>query len=402
MRTHGGWNRGWPPLAALIVAAWFGLAPSTGVRAEGAADIRAALERAGDNRREIEEALESVPADQRDGLEFLVANMPDRDLRGLTADFLLENCDLAYKAWRHAPWRDRVPVDVFHDAVLPYANVNERRDDWRREFAERFAPLVADAKSPGAAATTLNRKVFDELKVKYSTARPKADQSPLESMEAGLASCSGLAVLLVDACRAVGAPARFVGTPRWSDDSGNHSWVEVWDDGWHFTGAAEPAGDALDEAWFIDRASTARRDHPLHAIYAVSFRRTPLAFPLVWDPRIDYVHAVNVTDRYAGRALPPAPGERRVMFRVLADRPARRVAARLTIRGTDGREVFAGETKDERFDANDHCPVSLKDRQTYEAAAEWNGQTSTVRFEVAADRPLVTITLAAPASGADE
>ena len=49
--------------------------------------------------------------------------------------------------------------------------------------------------------------------------------------------------MVIDACRAVGVPARFVGTPLWADKSGNHSWVEVWDKGWHFTGAAEPAGD---------------------------------------------------------------------------------------------------------------------------------------------------------------
>ena len=64
----------------------------------------------------------------------------------------------------------------------------------------------------------------------------------LESMETGLASCTGLSILLIDACRSVGVPARFVGTPLWADGSGNHSWVEIWDGGWHFVGAAEPAG----------------------------------------------------------------------------------------------------------------------------------------------------------------
>jgi len=363
-------------------------------RADDVGAIPSALERAGDNRPELELALDKIPATQKPGLQFLIANMPDRDLRSLKADFLIENCELAYRAWQTAPWKDRVPVDIFFDAVLPYANINERRDPWRKDFVERFKPLVEGAKTPAEAAAKLNQKVFGEVKVKYSTGRPKADQSPFESMQAGLASCSGLAVLLVDACRAVGVPARFAGTPLWPDKSGNHSWVEVWDDGWHFTGAAEPAGDKLDQAWFIDRASTARRDHPLHSIYAVSFRRTPLTFPLVWDRTIDYVHAVNVTDRYVGRAEPVAEGRRRVMFKVVDPATGQRVAAQLTIRDSDGKDSFTGECKDERFDTNDHLSVTLRDKGAYEAHLQFGGSRTQLKFEASAERPLVTIPLA--------
>ena len=46
----------------------------------------------------------------------------------------------------------------------------------------------------------------------------------------GHSSCTGLAILLVAALRAVGIPARMAGTPAWhgNDDEGNHSWVEVY------------------------------------------------------------------------------------------------------------------------------------------------------------------------------
>ena len=62
--------------------------------------VQNALVRAGNNRNEIQKALNSVSADQREGMVFLVANMPRGDLRELSADFLLENVRLAYKAWR--------------------------------------------------------------------------------------------------------------------------------------------------------------------------------------------------------------------------------------------------------------------------------------------------------------
>ena len=218
--------------------------------------ISAALKKAGKNRAEIQRAIDDVTTDQRNGMKFLVAYMPERDLKSLTAKFLIEQTEYAYRAWRESAWADQVPESVFFNDVLPYASINERRDNWRADFFKRFRPLVAQAKTPGEAATQLNRAVFGRVKVRYSTGRPKADQSPYESIKAGLASCTGLSVLLIDACRAVGVPARFVGTPLWADGSGNHSWVEVYNKGgWHFTGAAETTVNQLDRGWFLVRAS---------------------------------------------------------------------------------------------------------------------------------------------------
>ncbi|MDC0935955.1 transglutaminase domain-containing protein [Pirellulales bacterium] len=260
--------------------------------------VESALARSGDNALQIRKALDEVPEDQQEGMRFLVAHMPERDLTSLSADFLLKHVKFAYLAWNEAAWKDRLPKDVFLNDVLPYAVINERRDDWREDFYGRFKPLVVDADSPSQAAVILNQKIFRMLDVRFSRQRPKADQSPYETIEASMASCTGLSVLLVDACRAVGVPARFAGTPLWTNKSGNHSWVEIWDGDWHYTGAAENTGDELNRGWFSGRTGTAQRDHRLHAIYATSFKPTPQTFPLVWDREIDYVYAVNVTDRY--------------------------------------------------------------------------------------------------------
>ena len=67
-----------------------------------------------------------------------------------------------------------------------------------------------------------------------------------------------------------------------------------------------------DRAWFTGRATTAQREHRLHAIYATSYKRTGVTFPLAWDRKVNYVYAVNVTDRYAkpeerDDEKPPAP-----------------------------------------------------------------------------------------------
>ena len=353
--------------------------------------LATALERAGENALEIKKALEQVPAKQLTGMQFLVAHMPEHDLQTLSAEYLLENVALAYKAWREAPWKTRVPEALFLNEILPYASVNERRDRWRKDFQERFRPLVTEAKTPSEAAVLLNQKVFPLIKVKYSRERKKPDQSAYESMEIGKASCTGLSIILVNACRAVGVPARFVGTPLWSDGSGNHSWVEIWDGKWHFTGAAEPTGDKLDKAWFIGRASTATLEDPKHAIFATSWKRTPQTFPLSWKPELTYVSGLNVTARYIKQPKTLPEGFVRVRFVVVERAHGPRHAVTLTVSSEKDETKHVGTTRDERFDGNDHLTFPLRFGATYVAKVAQAGFHHEERFTVSEDEQLVKL-----------
>lgn len=325
--------------------------------------LTAALKLAGENRNELETALEQTPAAQRGGMTFLIENMPASDLASLKAEFLLEHVRLAYEAREAAQWSAEVPESIFLNDVLPYANVNEARDDVRRELRNKFWPIVKDLPTISLAAAKLNQEVFKQLEVKYSTRRRRADQGPRETMTSGLASCTGLSILLIDACRACGIPARFVGTPLWSDRSGNHSWVEIWDDGWHFTGAAEPTGDQLDKAWFMGRASKATVGDPRHGIFAVSFQKTDVRFPLVWarfSSTQPEVYCVEVTDRYAKPQKKMPQGFVELQFRALQPVGPDRCVANLIVRDEQGEVVFRGQTRGESSDANDHVAANLK------------------------------------------
>ena len=275
------------------------------------ADLHTALAASGSNRPQLEAALAEAPAAQRDGMAFLIAHLPYRDLATAKKGMLLQNVNLAYQAAAARPWGKAIPSEVFDEYLLPYANLNEKREDWRPEFAAKFAPLVAAAKTPGEAAVILNNSIFDELNVHYHpTKRPKPDQAPSESREAGYASCTGLSILLVDACRSVGVPARVVGTPSWvvhntdknGNHGGNHTWVEVWDGQWKVLGASEKT--SLNDVWFLGNASNAIKmaGDPQHKIYAVTPGEQSTYFPLVWDPSIRYVTAEDVTKAYADRA----------------------------------------------------------------------------------------------------
>lgn len=233
---------------------------------------------------------------------FLVEHMPPADKETLTAAFLTENLDLAMKARAEFAWAKDVPEEIFLNDVLPYAVFDEPRDPWRADFMAKAAPLVKDAKTASEAVQILNRDFFKLIKTHYHTERKRTNQSPKESIEQGKATCTGLSIILVDVCRAVGIPARAVGTPMWWNKSGNHTWVEIWDDGWHFMGADEYDAKGLNRGWFIDHASKAHADDPMHAIYATSWKRDGGIFPMVWSPKSASVGGVNVTASYTAKA----------------------------------------------------------------------------------------------------
>ncbi len=260
--------------------------------------IKRALRVAGPSAGELKKAIQTVEGEQRAGMIFLITNMPDHDLRALTADFLLDNVRYAYQIRQELPWGKTIPNDIFLNYVLPYVSVNERRDNWRPDFYQRFLKTAQEAATLEKAVAKLNIAAFAELQVTYDAVkRPKPDQSPYESMEAHYASCTGLSILAVDIFRSVGIPARLVGIPQWTD-GGNHTWVEVWDNGvWHHLGANE--SEKYDEAWFNDKAAkNSDANNRENRIYAASFQKTRLKFLMVWAQKIRYVSAVDVTDRY--------------------------------------------------------------------------------------------------------
>lgn len=234
---------------------------------------------------------------------FLVEGMPPSDRESLKKDFLLENLELAIKAREEFPWAKTLPEAVFFNDVLPYASLDETRENWRREFLDKCRPLVKGCQTSTEAAQAINRQFFKVINVHYNTGRKAPNQSPSESRKLGMATCTGLSIILVDACRAVGVPARIAGTALWADKRGNHTWVEIYDGGkWGYTGADEYDARGLNRGWFTNDASRAIADQWQHAIWASSWKKTGSHFPMVWDLENRQVPAVNVTGRYIGKA----------------------------------------------------------------------------------------------------
>ena len=89
-----------------------------------------------DNQQQWLDTIATAKPEYREALAFLLVNMPDRDLMKLTGDYVMKNVELAYEARSAHPWTASVPKEIFFDDVLPYANVNESREDLADGFRE--------------------------------------------------------------------------------------------------------------------------------------------------------------------------------------------------------------------------------------------------------------------------
>lgn len=362
-------------LGVLLFSLSFGCSqPYRSVSKQYHARLDSALLKAGDNRPEIQAALDSCHETMKEGMAFLISWMPERDLKSLKAAYLLENVEYAYKARNTFPWAKEIPDSIFLNEVLPYVVLNETRDSWRKDFYNRFSNRVKDCKTLDEAILAVNKNVRDELQVDYNTRRKRPDQSPTESIELGMASCSGLSILLTDAFRSVGIPSRIAGTAAWHDNRGNHNWCEVWSNGeWLFTEYYFPG--QLNYAWFLQDAGKADPADRKHAVYASSYKPTGETFPLVWNRKIDYVYGENVSDRYVrlcndyNRSIDTAGNHTKLlvmMFRTdrCTYQSDDRVAANVDI-FCGAKQIGGGRTAGPTQDMNDVLSFPVEKNQTY-------------------------------------
>lgn len=256
-------------------------------------DVSNALIRAGANSAQLIKAIADLDFEERTALAFLLANMPLADLRSLSADFLISNVKYALKARRELPYNQDVPEDVFLNYVLPYANVHEQRDNWRSDFYERFIGTALKNETVEETAVDLNAKIYQEFDLEFTiTDFRKIIYSPYESIERGSVSCAEASLMLVNACRAVGIPARMIIIPYWTHFAGGHVWLEVYENGqWHYMSAFDPS--RFDETWFAEYAAKTDTSKPEHRLYAPSFERTDVH--ILYGPGVSFI---DVTDRY--------------------------------------------------------------------------------------------------------
>lgn len=88
-------------------------------------------------------------------MESLLFRLPlpemtiDRDLKSLDANYLIDNIDRSYDAWKKAPWHGQVSFDTYCQYILPYRINTERLSaiGWRDTLSGRYYPLIRGEKN---------------------------------------------------------------------------------------------------------------------------------------------------------------------------------------------------------------------------------------------------------------
>jgi hypothetical protein len=250
--------------------------------------VEAALELAGDNRIELEKLL-AVYQENEDDLKFqascfLIENMPGhsyveaglldkngteipfdvlqykslgeakqaqaeleaihgplkvgrtnvvKDIEHVTADFLAENIESAFRTWRTKPWAKKMSFEAFCEYILPYRATNEPVESWRDECELDTKSVVAEMKDTSSwreaagAISKLNkhRVYFNQLYYLHPT-----DQGFSQLCEKPIGRCEDQQTMQVYVMRANGIAVAGDYTPYWANRDNNHAWEVMLDE----------------------------------------------------------------------------------------------------------------------------------------------------------------------------
>ena len=259
------------------------------------------------------------------------------DTDGLGNGLVGPTVSLALDAKIRYKWTDDLPLDIFLNYVLNYANLNEARTNWRPLLVDALKfnesdlyqnSLTSPKTKPEesnlnitSVTTWVNKHLWTKLArredqpIYFKSSLTPLIFDPMSTISFGYASCTGTSILFCNALRAVGVPARVAGTPAWYGNrtQGNHNWVEVFvpkseEDGgggeWKFLepSPALPHVDTLDndpcDRWFCDPTR-----FPASKVFAATLSSQHSSetgyFPLGWEWNCRDVPAIDRTDYYA-------------------------------------------------------------------------------------------------------
>jgi hypothetical protein len=237
-------------------------------------ELEAVLEQAGKNRRELEKVLKQYSQNPVDSLklraaEFLIVNMPGKcsiyydapwndvatvhlrwtsssdrqkvldmyelsepvmqeDVNCITAEYLINNIELAFKVWQERPWGKHIPFDAFCEEILPYRVGFEPLENWRGKALASFADLDSVLNNPTTTSVEACC-IVNGLLPKFRIDRDFPPMNFSQLMASARGPCDNMAMLAIFSMRALGIPVTFEFTPHWVNMSTGHSWNTVRD-----------------------------------------------------------------------------------------------------------------------------------------------------------------------------
>lgn len=148
------------------------------------------------------------------------------DVNIITSKYLIENIDLAFEAWEK-PWAKYLTFDEFKEYILPYRSSNEPIENWRRTFYEKYAWVqdsVKDKTDPIEACTIINSDIISWFDFDARFYRHPTDLGLSEMFKYKKGRCEDMTNLAIYAMRSQGVPVMSDYTPAWPNTGNNHAW----------------------------------------------------------------------------------------------------------------------------------------------------------------------------------
>jgi hypothetical protein len=232
------------------------------------------LQLAGNNRKELEKVLKHYSHNPSDSLKlqaakFLIINMPGKyseyyeaswssvatvyvrwtsssdkrqvldtyklgkqvkrkDVENVTAEYLINNIDLAFRAWRKRPWGKHIPFDVFCEDILPYRVGTEPLENWREKALVCFASMDSIF-SQSAISTVEACGIINDMLPRFRIDNDFPHMSFIQIMSSTRGTCDNMTALATFSMRALGIPVSVELTPKWVYHPTGHSWNAVRD-----------------------------------------------------------------------------------------------------------------------------------------------------------------------------
>ncbi len=150
------------------------------------------------------------------------------DLETLSADYLIDNIDASYKAWKESPWHAQISFEIYCQYILPYRIHQERlsKIGWRDSLSARYKSLIQNETDIKKAYTIIVQHITHQFRNTQPAYPIQPDAMSIDKIRPG--NCSLRCMLTIYVLRALGIPACYDFVPFWSNYSTvGHSWVAL-------------------------------------------------------------------------------------------------------------------------------------------------------------------------------
>lgn len=153
------------------------------------------------------------------------------DCELMTSEYLINNIELAFHAWKKMPWSKNVDFDTFCEYVLPYNLRNERLEYWRNKFYTDYSEMAMhyqNTKDLTGLFNYINSNLDYYIRFDLNMERNYPfHQKVSDILKSRIGSCFDISSFKLGTMRAAGLPVALDFIPNWGTTGARHAMVHL-------------------------------------------------------------------------------------------------------------------------------------------------------------------------------